>query len=148
MPFLLIIAGLVLTITSIQNTYAALGAQLNKDFFGAQGFLIWMLAIIATGALGYVQGWEKFSRWFLALILISIVLAQSKNTGGNLFTNLLQQVKNPKAPAAPATAAGAVAPAPAPGSVVNGQIIPRSLLSDFYNGMAGFGSVLSGIPNK
>ncbi len=102
---MLIVVGLVLVITSIQNTYAALGAQLKKDFSGSQGFIVWMLALIAVGALGYVQGWEKFSRWFLALILIAIILANSKRSTaqGGLFGSLLQQVKNPVAPPAGAS---------------------------------------------
>ncbi len=102
MPFMLIVVGLVLVITSIQNTYAALGAQITKDFSGSQGFLVWILALIAVGALGYVPGWEKFSRWFLALILIAIILAQSKNSNaqGGIFGRFLQQIKNPVAPAA------------------------------------------------
>lgn len=94
MPYMLILVGLVLIITAIQNTYTALGQQLQKDFTGPQGFLVWILAIVAVGALGYVKGWEKFSRWFLALILIAIVLAQYKR-GGNLFGSFMAQIKNP-----------------------------------------------------
>lgn len=121
MPFLLIVVGLALVVTAIQNTYAALGSQLTKDFFGPQGFLVWILAIIAVGALGYVSGWEKFSRWFLALILIAIILAQSKNSNvkGGLFGSLLSQIKNPfPTPATPAASATPQAPLSSPGNTL------------------------------
>lgn len=121
MPFMLIVIGLVLVITSIQNTYSALGQQLQKDLVGPQGFIVWALALIAVGALGYVNGWEKFSRWFLALILIAIVLAQSKRAGGaGLFGNALTQIKNPKVPQANSTNQPATTQAPlnAPGNVL------------------------------
>lgn len=117
MPFMLILVGLVLVITGIQNTYAALGAQLQKDLFGSKGFLVWTVAIFAVGLLGYVQGWEKFSRYFLALILIAIILANSKGqTSGGFFGNLLNQLKNPVAPPATNSTSTAV---PFPSS--NGQ---------------------------
>lgn len=90
MPFLLIVIGLLMVLTAIQDTHKQLGAQLVKDFTGPRSFLVWVLAIMAVGALGYLDSWRTFSRYFLALILIAMVLA---NRG--FFQRFMEQVRDP-----------------------------------------------------
>jgi len=97
MPLALIASGLILIITGVQNTYAQMGAQIQMD--GA-AFLKWLVAIMAVGALGYVNELRQFSHWFLALILIAMVLS---NKGFfNKFTAAINA--GPTAPNAPASA--------------------------------------------
>lgn len=75
MPFLLVAIGLVLIVTGVRDTYAQLAAQLQKDFTGQQNFTVWILAIGAVGALGYINSLRTFSHYFLALIIISMVIS-------------------------------------------------------------------------
>lgn len=115
MPFLIILIGLALVITAIQNTYVQFGNQLRTD---AKPFVLWAVAIFAVGLIGYVKGWEKFSRYFLALILIAIVLAQSKNVQGGFFGKFIQQLKAPFPALATASVSGAPqAPLSDPGNI-------------------------------
>lgn len=76
MPFALVGIGLILIVTGMRDTHAQLGRQLVADFTGQQNFSVWVLAIGSVGALGYVAELKTFSRYFLALILISMMLSQ------------------------------------------------------------------------
>lgn len=99
MPFALVIVGLLMIVTGVNNTYSQFGEQVRKD---ANGFLPYALAIGATGALGYFDALKKFSHLFLALILISLVLS---NKG--FFQNFTAGINAaPVAPTANATSAG------------------------------------------
>ena len=105
MPFALITVGLILVITGARNTYADFGNTLRGDFTGPNNFTYWLVAFGIVGALGYIDALRTFSRMFLALILISMILA---NKGGvfNAITNALQSGPvNPTA--APSTVSGA-----------------------------------------
>lgn len=75
MPFALLIIGLLLVVAGFQNTHKELGSQIVNDFTGQNNFIYWIAAIGIVGALGYVKALEPFSRMFLALILVSIFLA-------------------------------------------------------------------------
>lgn len=97
MPFALVIIGLLMIITGINNTYAQFGSQLQTDFGGSKGFIVWALALSAVGALGYIENLRTFSHYFMALILISFILS---NKG--VFQNLQAALaKGPTAPNAP-----------------------------------------------
>lgn len=72
MPFALVVIGMVLIITGLRNTYAQLGTTLYGDLIPFSKFA---LAIVAVGALGYIPELRRFSHWFLALIIIAMVLA-------------------------------------------------------------------------
>jgi hypothetical protein len=94
MPFALLIIGAVLIITAFRGTYADLGAQLKSDFTGSgvtTGFLIWVAAIIAVGALGFAPVLRTPARMLLALIILAMVLTNQKN--GNFFGKLTQALK-------------------------------------------------------
>lgn len=75
MPFALVIIGLLMIITGINNTYSPFASQLSQDFSGSKSFLVWVLALGAVGALGYIKDLRTFSHYFMALILISMILA-------------------------------------------------------------------------
>lgn len=76
MAYVLLFLGVLLVITGVRDTYSALGAQLLKDFSGSGSFLYWIVAIMLIGAIGYYAPAQKFSRTFLALLLIVFVVAQ------------------------------------------------------------------------
>jgi hypothetical protein len=67
--------GVALIITGVQNTYADAGSQLKGDLTGQNNFTYWIAAILFVGVLGYVPALNRFSHWFLALILLSLFLS-------------------------------------------------------------------------
>lgn len=69
------IVGLMLIITGAQNTYADFGSQVKSDLTGQNNFTYWIAAIVFIGVLGYVPALNKFSHWFLALILLAMLLS-------------------------------------------------------------------------
>lgn len=75
MPFALVIIGLIMIVSGARNTHAALGRELQNDFTGPGNFITWVVAFGVVGSLGYIQALEKPSRYFMALILISMMLS-------------------------------------------------------------------------
>lgn len=75
MPFALVTIGLIMIVSGARDTYAALGKELTEDFTGPGNFLYWLIAIGFLGALGSVKELQGFSRAFMALVLISMVIA-------------------------------------------------------------------------
>jgi hypothetical protein len=75
MPFALILIGLILIVSGARNTHAAMGAQITKDFTGPNNFITWVVAIGTIGAVGYVEKLRTFSHYFMALIIIGMVLS-------------------------------------------------------------------------
>lgn len=74
MPFALVIIGLIMIVSGSRDTYKQLGAELQSDFTGEGNFLYWLVAIGGVGMLGYVKELRGFSRAFMALILIAMVI--------------------------------------------------------------------------
>lgn len=89
MIFGLILLGLLLMDTAIKGTHHELGQQLQTDLLGANGFIVWIFAILAIGALGYIPGLRKASNYLLALLLTVVVI----RNGGvfQQFQTALQQ---------------------------------------------------------
>lgn len=95
MPFLIIIIGVMVLLTAIKGTYQQFGNQLYSDLAGAStsgsqtgGYIYWVSSIIAVGLLGYYSPLQKFSRTFMFLILLGMILA---NRG--IFQQLQQALK-------------------------------------------------------
>lgn len=84
MPFALILVGLILIIASARGTLKDLGALLKGDFTGANNFFIWLIALGVVGMIGYYRPAEKFSRAFMALILLAMILSN-----GGFFRKLV-----------------------------------------------------------
>lgn len=99
-PYALVVIGLIMIITGILNTYAQLATQLQSDFTGNKSFIVWIIALGSVGALGYIKDLRTFSHYFMALILIGLVLS---NKG--FFANFTAAIKaGPSAPTASAQA--------------------------------------------
>ena len=115
MAFVLVISGLLMIVSGAKGTYAAFGRQIASDVNGQ--FLYFAAAIGAVGALGYVDSLRTFSRLFMALILIVLVLAN----GGfaQKFTAALKQ--GPVAPEGGLAANGPTLPQGSAQSMLGAQ---------------------------
>jgi hypothetical protein len=103
MPFAFVLIGLALVITSAQDTYVQLGKQLKADFTGKNSFLVWALAFMMVGVIGYVEKLRPISTAFMALILMVLLLRN-----GNFFQQLSKGFST--APKKPTPAQAAQAP--------------------------------------
>lgn len=97
MPFALLLIGAVLIVAGIRNKLTDLGSLLVGDFSGANNFFYWMAGIAAIGSLGYYKPMQETSRLFLALVVLSMLLADQ-----GFFTQLVAALQSVKAPT-PAT---------------------------------------------
>lgn len=118
MPFALVAIGLLMILTGINNTYAQFGSQVQKDFSGSKSFIVWIIALGAVGALGYIRDLRQFSHYFMALILISLVLS---NKG--FFANFTKAI-----------AAGPVAPAANADSGTGASASPTITIRSLFGG--------------
>lgn len=106
MAFVLVFGGLLLIVTGVNNTYVPLGSQLKTD---AGYFVPFAVAIGAVGAIGYINDpLRRFSHYFMALILIALVLS---NKG--FFQNFTAGIK--ATPVAPSASGTSSAPLPTTG---------------------------------
>ena len=96
MPFLLIIAGVLLVVVGIRNTASQLGKLIVGDFTGPGNFFYWIAALLIIGLLGEIDELETPSRMMLALVLLALVLS---NQG--FFTKFVEQLKQGSAQAPP-----------------------------------------------
>jgi hypothetical protein len=94
MPFALVLIGLILIVSGARNTHTALGRQLASDFTGPGNFVYWVLAIGSVGALGYIPELRSFSRWFMVLIIVAMVIRN-----GGFFDKFREAInQGPEAP--------------------------------------------------
>lgn len=70
----ILIVGFLLIASALQNTQSELAALLQRDLLGSQGFLLWLAAVVALGAIGYIPGLERTSRNLILLLLVVVVL--------------------------------------------------------------------------
>lgn len=75
MPFALVLIGLIMIVTGAKGTQKEFGRELVSDFTGPGNFTWWIVSIGALGALGYVDKLRTFSRTFMALVIISMILS-------------------------------------------------------------------------
>lgn len=100
MPFAFLIVGLVLIITGVKGTSKDLLTLLKGDIQGTNGYLYWLVAILAVGSVGYIPSLKTVSRAFLVLILVALVLKEGnpQSAGGGFFaqfTAALKQISQP-----------------------------------------------------
>lgn len=93
MPFALITIGLLLVIVGVQGTQQQFGQQLYKDFSGPGNFVYWIIALGVVGSLGYIPSLKSFSRWFMALIIVAMFLANDKSGNVGFFQRILNLEK-------------------------------------------------------
>ena len=116
MPFVLIVLGVCLFITALNGTFKQFGSQLYKDLFvstpksqnaGYQpAFIVWILALLIVGLIGYIPEFKKVADLFMALIIVVMVVA-NKGFGTVIFQDIetaLQQGPQPQSSASPLAA--------------------------------------------
>jgi type IV secretory pathway VirB2 component (pilin) len=98
MIFAVLILAALLISSGLKGTEHELAQQLQQDIIGPQGFAVWVCAIVAIGALGYIPGLQKSSRYLLLLIAV-VILVQNQNVFAALEAGL--QAASSAGPAAP-----------------------------------------------
>ncbi len=94
MPIALLIIGALLIVSGAEGKTKALGSHLASDFVGtngSKGFAVWVLALVAIGAIGYVPRAKPLSDAFLALIIVVIFLDNNQNSSG-FFANITEVI--------------------------------------------------------
>lgn len=102
MAFVLVTVGILMIVTGAKGTYSQFGSQVASDFTGSQPFTYWLAAIGSIGALGYIDALRTFSRMFMALILVAMVIA-NKGFFAQLQAALKQGPVAPQGIGAPAS---------------------------------------------
>jgi len=88
MPFALVFIGLIMIVSGSRDTHAALGKELIADFTGEGNFLYWFAAIGVLGAVGSIPQFKNFSRVFMTLVLVAMVIRN-----GGFFDKLSTALK-------------------------------------------------------
>lgn len=132
MPFVLVIVGILMVVTGAKGTYAQFGSQVASDFTGPGNFTTWVVALGAVGSIGYIDALRAFSRLFMALILIAMVLS---NKG--FFAKFTDALKT--GPVAPEAIAGTEA-RPTFGTSSDPTQIKANKYFDFFSNLFGGGS--------
>jgi hypothetical protein len=124
------LVGLVLIVTGAQDTYVALGDQLRTDFTGPKNFTYWFAALVMVGALGAIPALHTFSRTFMALILLALLLS-NKGAFAQFSAAL---AKGPVAPKASGTPAPSAAGKPSsPDGDLLGKLTTDYLTKPFFD---------------
>jgi hypothetical protein len=71
MPFIVIVIGALIAIAAFNETHGDLAKALESDI---PGYFKWGIAIAAILGLGYIPGFDKPSRWLMALVALVVVL--------------------------------------------------------------------------
>lgn len=74
MPFILIFTGLALLLTGIKGDPDKLYTLLKGDFTGPNSYLYWIFSIFVLGVIGYIPALQKFSRLFIVLVVIVLLI--------------------------------------------------------------------------
>ena len=79
MPIFLLAIGVLFVVVGVNNKMAELGALIREDFSPSKpnvpGFQVWILAIFAAGAIGYVKTLRPIANAFLVLIIVTMLLS-------------------------------------------------------------------------
>ena len=82
MPIALIVAGVLLIVSSARGTQGDLLKLVKGDLIGTSStdgsFIQWMLALVLVGMIGYIPRLKPVSVSLLALILVAIFLRKGK----------------------------------------------------------------------
>jgi hypothetical protein len=89
MPIAFIISGLLLIVTGIKGNPSQLWTLVQGDFTGKNNYVYWMLAVLVLGGIGYVPELKNFSRLFLVLVILVLLL---HNRG--FFANLKEFINS------------------------------------------------------
>lgn len=93
MAFLLIAIGAIFMDSAIKGTSTALFSQIKQDTFPSQGvgYFTWAGSIAVIGLVGYVPSLKSLSNWFLALVIVVLVLSN-----GGFVSQLFAAIRSPQ----------------------------------------------------
>ena len=78
MPIFILFVGIILVAVGINDKLPNLVALVKEDFRpsgNVPGFHVWILAIAAAGAIGYIKPLKGFANAFLVLIIVVLILS-------------------------------------------------------------------------
>lgn len=75
MPIGVLIMGLAMLISGINDTQEELSAMLANDLTGDKSFTPWLASIILVGSLGMYKPIRPITDGFMALILVQLLLS-------------------------------------------------------------------------
>lgn len=87
MPFVIMIAGIVLVVASARNKQGDLFTLIKGDFTGPNSFVAWLAALLGIGALGYIKPIKPVTDAFILLLIIVLFLSN-----GGFFAKINQQL--------------------------------------------------------
>jgi hypothetical protein len=96
MGILLILVGLILTDVGVRGTSTQFFAQVKQDTFPPDGggFFTWAILMLLVGSLGFVPSLKTFSAWFMALVIVAMLVSQ-KNDATKVIQQLTAFIKQP-----------------------------------------------------
>jgi hypothetical protein len=131
MALAILFIGILLVASGIKGTEHELGTQLSNDLTGIDGFLVWLGAIVLLGLVSKIPGFETPSKYFLALVLVAVLLNNS-----NFITNLQSALTNPSqdgvASLVPLQTGSSSSSSNGAGANVGGAIQTASLLASVF----------------
>lgn len=96
MPFVLLVLGLLFLVVAVRGTQDQFFALLKGEFTGTNNFLVWVLAIVILGLIGYLKPIRPVAHAMIGLIILVMIIA---NKG--IFAQFNNAIRNPTASAAP-----------------------------------------------
>lgn len=100
MPFAFLIVGVIAVAAGVNHQSKQLLTMVKGDLQGKDGYIYWFISILLIGSLGYIPQLKGFSRAFLVLVLVVLVLKEGNPSGQGggffkQFTSALSQISNP-----------------------------------------------------
>lgn len=91
MPLLFIGLGVFLLIAAVRggDNLKSASTLLKNDFTGTNSFIIWLVALFAIGALGYIKPLRPLSIALMTLVMLSIFLTK----GNGFFDQITKALK-------------------------------------------------------
>lgn len=127
MPFVLIVAGVVLLIAAVRGPscgavpcHQLLFYLLAKDFTGPNNFIFWFISILIIGAVGYIPKMKPISDGFLVLVIVSLFVR--KNGQGQSFITAFENQIGSTTAAKPAVTTGTYAGVPTQSYFINSGV--------------------------
>lgn len=92
MPLLVAIIGIALLASALNGRTEYLFQTVQSEFTGQPNVLLWLGSLGIIGAIGYIPGLRTIANWLLALVLVSMFLANNRGTSGGFFAQFNQAI--------------------------------------------------------
>lgn len=128
MPFALVVIGLLMIVTGAKDTHKDFAKELASEFTGQpkENFLWWIVAFGAIGAVGYAPQFRTFSRTFMGLMIVVLLLS---NAG--FFAKLQEAIGAPVIPPEKKPAQSSANPLTSDKPIWSGELPGTRVINDF-----------------